>query len=210
VWRTPVRAGGLSGVDDVAAHMALESDAAAVAADPTARAWQVGVVALNDWGVISEPSFGIVRLDLVGPPLDVRAPVVSAPWPFSAPLEGSTEPRATVSLVGVGEERANRAGGFSFRVGLAPWPQDYEFRAVDSEGNITVRRVSIMGGLDVRRLPWQLLLTLAVFGAIGAATLRGSRTPRAVARPTTGAGLLPAYATYAGDEPPLPTIEDLY
>lgn len=169
VLRSPVNRSGLSGVEDGPIRLPL-ADPGEVADQ---RAWRIDIVAVNDWGEIGGPVATHVTLDVLGPGLVVDVPVVSAPWPFKAPITGRAEPGARITL---GEEtaEANRVGRFELRTPLAPWPQDLVIRALDAEGNETVRRVSVMGGLDVRRLPWQAALVGLVLAAIAWTAFRGA------------------------------------
>lgn len=173
VDRSPVRPGGIAGVELRAVRVPLRGDA---------QTWWVEAIELNDWGEISEPVAGAVRLDLVGPSLAVPPPLLSAPWPFSAKLTGTTESGATVEVIGGETVQARRNGTFEIRTTLAPWPQDVVIRATDGEGNATLVTISVVGGLDVRRLPWEAILVLGVLAVVAAAALRdASRAVRASA-----------------------------
>jgi hypothetical protein len=209
--RTPVRSGLLSGVENRAALIPLPAEPLG-GEEGGDQAWRIEVVALNDWGEISEPTAGDVTLDLTGPALRIDVPFLSAPWPFAAPIEGTTEARGDVQLVGGETVRANRVGGFEVRTSLAPWPQDLEFRATDGDGNVTIRRVSVMGGIDVRRLPWQGIFVLAVLVATIVAALRDARRAAAPvgSRQAVAAGLMTGSTTWDPWDPtPMPTIEDI-
>jgi hypothetical protein len=166
VDRSPVRPRGIAGVELRAVRVPLSGDA---------QAWWVEAIELNDWGEISERVAGAVRLDLVGPSLAIPPPLLSAPWPFSAKLTGTTESNATVEVVGGEAVQARRNGTFEIRTTLAPWPQDVVLRATDGEGNATLTTISVVGGLDVRRLPWEAILVLGVLAAVAAAALRDAR-----------------------------------
>jgi hypothetical protein len=213
ILRTPVTSRSLSGVEKRAAVVPLPGEPLR-GADPAAdQFWRIEVVALNDWGEISDPTAGDVSLDLTGPALRIDVPFISAPWPFAAPLEGVTEARGDVELVGVETVRANRVGGFQVRTTLAPWPQDLEFRSTDGDGNVTVRRVSVMGGVDVRRLPWQAIFVLTVIVATIYAALRDARRHGSAVRSAiaTSGGVGASAASWDPWDPaPLPTIEDIY
>jgi hypothetical protein len=197
--RSPVRSGALSGVEDGPIAVPLGPSGGA----DDERAWRIDIVAVNDWGEIAGPVATNVALDVLGPGLVVDVPLVSAPWPFRAPITGRAEPGAMVTL-GDAAVEANRIGRFELRTSLAPWPQDLEVRAVDGEGNETVQRISVMGGLDVRRLPWQAGLAALVLAAIAWTAFRG-----AAARPGRGRGGGRAAGVGLSDEPPQATIEDL-
>ena len=55
---------------------------------------------LNGYGEASPISFGRVAVDRTGPNVVVDAPFLSAPWPFSAPIRGTTERGTRVRLGG--------------------------------------------------------------------------------------------------------------
>jgi hypothetical protein len=207
--RTPVRPGGLSGVDDVAHHVPLELPGAMF----EETAWRVTAVTVNDWGEIAGPVQGGIVLDVVGPALVLEPPTISLPWPLTAALQGTTESQAEVEVVGGGSLEADRRGRFEIRLSLAPWPQDVTIRATDAEGNRTTRTVSLIGGVDVRQLPWQGFVVAAALAAVLFAAKRdASRSAHGPAGPRTGVrgpdrrGLA-IDAEWLDD--PVPTIEEL-
>ena len=186
--------------------------------------WIVSVVALNDWGELSDPLRVSIVTDLSGPSLALDEPFLTAPWPFAAPIRGRTEPGVRISLDGGPFVEANRGGRFEFRGTLAPWPQTFELRAVDDSGNATIRRVTLIGGVDWRQLPWQVILAVVVLGAVAVGTLRAGRSRAAVALVPGAEGTLLAVAggpahgairrdvAWLDDGPdrdPLPEIEEI-
>jgi hypothetical protein len=207
--RTPVRPGGLSGVDDVAHHVPLEQPGAA----PEGTAWRVTAVTINDWGEIAGPVQGGIVLDVVGPALVLEPPTISLPWPLTATLQGMTESQANIEIVGGGSLEADRRGRFELRLSLAPWPQAVTIRATDAEGNRTTRTVSLMGGLDVRQLPWQGFVVAAALVAVLFAAMRdASRSARGLLGPRTSVGWSDRRGlTYDGEslDDPVATIEEL-
>jgi hypothetical protein len=206
--RSPVGVGGLSGVDAASIRLPLTSSSD----EADATRWSVEVVAVNDWGEPATFNATTVVLDRLGPPLELEAPRLTAPWPFATVLEGRTEPGATVTLPGGQVATADASGRFTLSTQLAPWPQDVEIGASDAVGNVTVTSVSLMGGIDVRRLPWQVFLVALLSAALALAMLRGRRTARRA--PGTPSARMPTQrggggAEAAFDEEPVPTIEDL-
>jgi hypothetical protein len=143
--------------------------------------WVLTVTQLNDWGEIATPVIGDVTLDKTGPSLSVEVPPTSAVWPWSTQLRGRSEAGVTVHI-GDGEPvEADRLGRFVVSTQLAPWPQDVDVTAVDAAGNATTTRVSVVGGLDFRLLPWPAIVaTILLIGAVIGALRTGSgpRKPR--------------------------------
>jgi hypothetical protein len=132
--------------------------------------WDVTAAAIGPLGDVSPVVRAAVAVDDAAPALTVDTPLLSAPWPFSTTLRGSTEAGAT--LRGSGEAVDVAAdGSFELEAQLAPWPQPVELRARDRAGNETVVRVDVVGGFDYRRLPWAAVL----LGVLVAAALLGSR-----------------------------------
>lgn len=210
-----------SGIDNGVARVSLER---VVPAGGVARPrWVVTVVGLNDWGELSAPIRQLVASDLLGPALSVEVPLVTAPWPFAAPVRGTTDPGARISLDGGPFEAVSAAGRFEVRRTLAPWPQTVDVRAVDAVGNLTVRRVSLVGGFDYRRLPWQVLVAALVLAGVLASAIRDARRARAVR--LLGVAVVPfalagmgrpgplrrdlAWGAEDPDVGPLPEIEEL-
>lgn len=173
VSRIAVSPGHPAGADTAVATVLL--DDARTASGAQARRWAVTFVAFNAWGEMSDPVMRVVTRDLTGPPMTVAAPFTSVPWPLSARITGVTEPGATVQVNGGEELSTTSRGAFETRVTLAPWPQDVRIRAVDETGNVTVRVISMMGGLDVRQLPWQVIVALLVLVAVLVGTIREGR-----------------------------------
>ena len=90
------------------------------------------------------------------------------------------------------------AGAFEVRSQFAPWPQTIEVTAVDPSGNATTTRVSVMGGVDIRQLPWPAILAVSVIAVVALSSLRGGRRIR------------PAVSMAAAtDDDRLPVIEEL-
>jgi hypothetical protein len=89
-------------------------------------------------------------------------------------------------------------GPFEVRTQLAPWPQTLEVTAVDQSGNTTTTRVSVMGGVDLRKLPWPEIAAVTIIAAVLVSSLRGGRHDPSVAVAMAGAD---------GDH--MPEIEEL-
>ena len=128
-------------------------------------------------------------------------------WPFAAALPGAAEPGATVDVDGIGPIEPDRRGRFTIETPLAPWPQTLRIVATDLSGNETVREVSVIGGVDYRRFPWELIGAVALLGAVGISGMLGSRWRRSTggARPVSVAAGRGAYY----DDGPVAEIEDL-
>jgi hypothetical protein len=157
--------------------------------EPPTTAWSVRVLALDALGQPSSLQAGRVELDLVGPALVVDRPFVSAPWPLHASITGTAEPGAMISR-GDDQPIEAREGTFALDAVLAPWPQDVVIRAADAHGNVTTTRVSLVGGIDYRQLPWQplvigVVLVAALVTTLGRPSLLRLRRP---AVPQPGAG----------------------
>ena len=181
VTRVPVPHGGQSGVDAGAVSVSLD-EVTLIDGSPATR-WIVTVVPIDDWGEVGDPVAGAVRRDLVGPALVIEAPFSSAVWPFTAEIAGSAETGAVIRLDGTAQSKLDPSGRFTVRTPLAPWPQTLRITATDASGNVTVRELSVVGGIDYRSFPWPLiaaitlLVVTAVFGLRGAAGSR-SMNPR--------------------------------
>ena len=137
--------------------------------------WSVAVLPVNDWGEIGSPVGRVVIRDAVGPSLVVEVPFTSAVWPFTASITGSAEPRSVVRVAGVGDMELDRRGRFTIQTGLAPWPQTLSVTATDASGNITLREVSLIGGIDYRRFPWAMIAAIALLLVVALSGLLGSR-----------------------------------
>jgi len=153
---------------------------------PTAGAWDVEAMSLNAYGEPSAIAIGHVAIDRTGPNVVVDPPFLSATWPFSAPIRGVAEPNARVRLGDGPYVKAALNGAFELRSQLAPWPQDLTIQAVDQRGNTTNVTISVVGGIDYRRLPWQaVLITAILLGAAittwGGPSFLRRRTPGAAA-----------------------------
>ena len=223
--RIGIAPGGESGARDGFIRLPLPADAAA---------HQVAVVGVNDWGEVSAIEETRIEADLIGPTLVVQAPLTSLPWPFVARIDGVADPGAQVRIGDGDSVEAARNGRFSIRTSLAPWPQTLDIRATDPAGNETLLRLSVVGGLDYRQLPWEIIIGAAVLIATLLAALRSPRRlaglatpPHRVASarglPTLGGAAIPApvgMAAAARDDPwaghaydadgePIAVIEDL-
>ncbi len=167
--------------------------------------WSVAVVPVNDWGEIGSPVGGVVIRDAVGPSLVVEAPFTSAIWPFTATIAGSAEPRSVVRVAGVGDMELDRRGRFTIQTPLAPWPQTLRVIATDASGNVTLREVSVIGGIDYRRFPWAMIAAIALLLVVGLSGLLSSR------RRGDPSGLLSgrSTSTHAADDGPMAEMEDL-
>jgi hypothetical protein len=142
-------------------------------AETQTTAWSVTVLGLDSLGEASSFLAGRVELDLVGPALVVDRPFASAPWPLHASIRVTAEPGARVGLAGGQQVPAANDGTFALDAVLAPWPQDVVIRASDAHGNVTTTRVSLVGGIDYRQLPWQPLVIAVVLVAALFTTLGG-------------------------------------
>jgi hypothetical protein len=165
-----------------------------------AAAWRVEALGLNGFGEVSEISVGRVAIDRTGPNVSVDAPFLSAPWPFSAPIRGTTEPGARVRTGGGAFVDAAANGAFELRAQLAPWPQDLVIDAVDAHGNVSSQTLTVVGGLDYRRLPWQALVITAILLGAAITTWRGPAAFRRgdVTGATTGSDRLGSSAFLEG------------
>lgn len=223
MFRIGVPVGSASGIENSTIRVGLDG---AIAPDGLIRPrWLVTILGLNDWGEMSEPVRQSVTTDVSGPSLAVDAQFLTAPWPFAAPLRGRTEPGVRVSIDGGPSVEAGRGGRFEFRRSLAPWPQTIEFTATDPVGNVTVRQVTFIGGLDYRQLPWEAILAVGILALVTISTLRAGRRRSLVnlVGPAMGPSLalagqargqlaLRRDVAWGSDDPdllPLPEIEDL-
>lgn len=166
-----------------------------------AERWAVFVVALDDSGDLAGPVATLVTQDVVGPVIDLVAPVTSPVWPQPARLVGTVEVGATVTVEGDATVEMGERGSFAIETPLAPWPQTLRVVATDQVGNATVLDVTVIGGFDYRILPWPAILAVAVLAAAMVSGIVGSRRRRG---PVSGA---PAGIVGSGD--PTPELEDL-
>jgi hypothetical protein len=209
----PVPAGSTAGANPGAARLPLPPAAPTIdgVASPgetgaLPAGWSVGAVAVNAYGEISRVAQGRVEIDRVGPNVVVDVPLLSAPWPFSAPIRGVAEPRARLRLGDGPVVDAAMNGAFELRAQLAPWPQALVIHAVDERGNETVRILSVVGGLDYRRLPWQ---TILIAGTLLGAAITTWRGPGPLARRLEAATVLPASRSIGAGREEVAEIEDL-
>jgi hypothetical protein len=143
--------------------------------------WVVTVAALDPSGNLSTPVQRTAVIDKEAPPLRVDVPFTSTPWPLTGALHGVSEPGATITLVGGGTVTAGPDGAFDVPAQLTPWPQTYDLTARDEAGNETASPVSVMGGVDLRGLPWPAIGVVLVLVAVFLSSIRGVRsTPRQV------------------------------
>ena len=203
VIRIPVPPGVEAGRDGGLATIRLGDTTLADGA--RADRWSVGVVPVNDWGEIGSPVFSVVMRDAVGPSLLVEVPFTSAIWPFAATIAGSVEPRSVVAVAGVGDMELDRRGRFTIQTALAPWPQTLSVTATDASGNITLREVSVVGGIDYRRVPWAMIAAIALLLVVTLSGLLGSR-PRG--GPSGLLGGRPV-AVGSADDGPMAEMEEL-
>jgi hypothetical protein len=201
VVRVPVPPGLESGRDGSFAPFSL--DAVRLPDGSPADRWQLTVVPINDWGEVGSTASGTIIRDLEGPRVSVEVPFVSPIWPIPARLSGAADPGSTVEVEGVGPIEPDRRGRFAFETPLAPWPQDLRVTATDRSGNRTVQAISVIGGLDYRRLPWAFLAALGILGVVAVRGLGAAGNLRAL---RVGEG---AAWSAAGDDETGPEIEDL-
>ena len=140
--------------------------------------WMITVAALDATGALSEPVQGTALYDVAAPALDAGTPSVTPPWPFTAGLRGTSEPGVSVSLRGGEAVTVGPTGAFELPTQLAPWPQTLEVTAVDLAGNETTKELSIMGGIDIRPLPWPAMLVGLLLVGVVLSSLRGVRGTR--------------------------------
>ena len=141
----------------------------------SAERWTVTIAALDASGTLSDPVQAIAILDKAAPPLSVETPMLTPPWPFDATLHGSSEAGASVSLGGAPAISAGPDGTFELSTQLAPWPQTLEVTAVDLAGNKTVSKLSVMGGVDIRGLPWAAIGAVVLLVGVVFSSIRGVR-----------------------------------
>jgi hypothetical protein len=139
-------------------------------------------MALDASGVASAVTHQVVVYDRSAPPLALdEAPFLSPPWPFEAMITGTSEPGAIVRLGDGTQVIADAAGAFEIGTQLAPWPQTFEAVAFDASGNRSAQAsVSVMGGIDLRGLPWPAIAAVAILIAVLLSSLRGTRRVRSI------------------------------
>jgi hypothetical protein len=143
-----------------------------------AKQWTVTIAALDATGTLSTPVQATAVVDVENPVTKLDTPTFSAPWPFTATMHGTSEPGASVSLTtGAGSPVVVRADGtFDLPVQLAPWPQDVGVLAIDPAGNESRTKASVMGGVDLRGLPWPAIGVVVVLAGVFLSSLRGVRS----------------------------------
>jgi hypothetical protein len=159
--------------------------------------WTVTIAALDPSGALSDPVQATAILDRTAPPLTMETPMLTPPWPFGATLHGSSEAGASVSLPGAVAVSAGPDGSFELPAQLAPWPQTLEVTAVDLAGNKAVSKVSVMGGADVRGLPWAAIGAVVLLIGVVLSSIRGVRRRQ------------PAAGSHAAGDDATPEIEEL-
>jgi hypothetical protein len=190
---------------------------AGIGRDDSIDRWAVTVVPINDWGEPGKPVTSAVTRDVIGPSLTLEVPATTPFWPLAAQLGGASDPGTVVTVEGFGDVTLDRRGRFTYASTLAPWPQTIRVRAVDPSGNVTMREVSLVGGIDYRRLPWDaivaaaLLAVVAISGIIG--TRRGQRRSPSLARAASALAGSGSGSWRTGrlplDDGPVAEIEDL-
>jgi hypothetical protein len=140
--------------------------------------WAVAVATLDAWGNISDPVATTAIYDVTAPTLSLEVPFLSAPWPFDGAVSGTSEPGMTVRLGDAPPVTVDANGSFKIRTRLAPWPQTLAVTAVDPSGNATTTSVSVMGGVDLRQLPWPAIAAVAIIVAVVVSSVRGGRRTR--------------------------------
>ena len=146
-----------------------------------AERWRVTAATLGPSGDVSNPAHAMVVWDIVAPTIAAEAPLLSAPWPFQGTLRGTSEAGTEVRAGGGPPVVVGRDGSFDVDVQLAPWPQTLELSSTDPSGNVATTEVSVMGGVDLRQLPWPAIGTVVVIVAVFASSLRGRRGVQQVA-----------------------------
>jgi hypothetical protein len=161
--------------------------------------WLLDVAVIDQLGNLAGPVRVVAGVDVTAPSITVNTPLLTPTWPLAATLDGHSEAGASVRLNDGAPVQADADGRFQVEAPLAPWPQSLEFTATDAYGNATVLPVSVMGGVDVRQLPWAPILTVTFLLGAFIASVRGGRrgAPTGVRR------------TSHSDEPPLPEIEEV-
>lgn len=114
----------------------------------------------------------IVRVADTPPTLEARAPPDS--FGFSVPIRGQTDPGVSVTVDGQAASVAPD-GSFVLDVGVGLIPREVEIRAADAVGNVATQRVSIVGPIDYRRLPW---IPIVVALTVVAGAILYVRVPR--------------------------------
>ena len=204
VVRVPVPPGLESGRDGSYVRLSL-ADVTLADGSPAGR-WALWVVPVNDWGEAGVPAAGVVSRDTKGPSVSMDLPFLSPIWPVPARLVGGTEPGSTVELEGVVEPfELDRRGRFAIETTLAPWPQTLRITATDEAGNRTHAEVSVIGGIDYRRLPWALLAALGLLLLVAIRGLGTSGPAQAVVGAVGGA----RWSTAGVEDGPVPEIEEL-
>lgn len=170
---------------------------ATLAGAPADR-WALLVTRLDDLGRITAGQRFEVRHDTTAPVVQLDAPFVSPPWPFTARLVGRTEPGTTVTLAGARPVTADLTGAFTIETQLAPWPQRLSIGATDGSRNVSTLELSVVGGVDYRAFPWAAIGAAALIVAAAVSGLVGSRR-----RQANGATATPDLAMADGSGPEL-------
>lgn len=93
----------------------------------------------------------IVRVQDSPPTLEAATP--SSSFGFAVPIRGRTDPGVSVTVDGQVATVAPD-GSFALDVGVGFVPREVEIRAVDPVGNVATQRLSVVGPIDYRQLPW--------------------------------------------------------
>ena len=147
------------------------------------ESWIVTAAALDAMGTVSEPVQASASIDRVAPSASLDAPPLSMPWPFGTALHGRTEAGASVSLPGASPVPVGSDGSFELPTQLAPWPQTVEVTVTDPAGNAGLAEVTVMGGADLRGVPWPAIGAFLVLIGAGLSSVRGVRRRRPAVSP---------------------------
>ena len=169
------------------------------ASAPGQDRWFIAAAALDVTGSVSDPVVATAIVDTNPPKVEITTPMVSAPWPFGTTIAGTAEPGASIAVPGLAPVVVGPDGKFELPAQLAPWPQTIKATAIDEAGNEAVATASVMGGVDIRGLPWPAIGVVAVLAGALVTSLRGVRGGPRV-RPVAAQGF---------DEVTTPEIEEL-
>lgn len=120
------------------------------------------------------------------PPLEAAA--VTTFGSGEVEIAGRSAPYVTVTIDGAAVA-LDAAGRFRATRPAPPWPTEFVMEATDPFGNVATRRLSVIGWVDYRGLPW---IPISVLAVVGAGALLYLRVPRALvpsAQPDDGAAV---------------------